>query len=796
MAASGGSAAPVGAPSPGSVDVIVELAPPPAALAATPEGERRSLRRAAQAQTVFLRRLASAVPEAEPRWRYRLVLDGVALTLPAGDVAAVAALPGVVRVYPSVRYRGLASPQGARPARVPAGLTVVGDGGRGVKIGIIDDGIDQGHPYFDPAGYVMPAGFPKGDRPFTTAKVIVARAFAPDNTGYRYAARPFDPVRSFHGTHVAGIAAGNAGTPVREIPGVLASGTAPLAYLGNYKALTVPTAGGVGLNGSSPELVAAIEAAVADGMDVINLSLGEPQVEPEHDAVARALDAAAAAGVVPVVAAGNEYEVLGRGSVGSPGTAEQAVTVGALDPGFDPTTPVMAAFSASGPTPLGLAAKPDVSAPGVDVLSASPGDGFVTLSGTSMATPYVAGVAAGLRGIYREWTVGQLKSALVLTAGPVYRDRERTGEAPSARQGGGAVDATAAAEPGVFASSQSFSFGLLDVSGGSASVTESVALSPDGEGGDWQVQIVEQQTAEGVTVVGPASAAAPGTLALTATATGAAAEGEHTGFAVLTRGDLVRRIPFWFRVTRPRLPGLAATELPGAGTYRGNTRGRPAGIGAYRYPDAPPSTAGPMRGPEQVFRIVLDRPAANLGAAVASSARGVEVEPRIVAGDDENRLRGATTLPYVANPYLARFGFPVWSSAALFPSAGVYSVVFDSELARQAGRFTFRVWVGDVTPPTVRFPTRVARDGRIRVRVSDQGSGVDPDGIVFRVAGLQRSGSLRGGVVTLDLRGIRPGTHRLRLQVSDRQEAKNTENVAGLLPNTRVVQTTVRITGR
>ena len=106
---------------------------------------------------------------------------------------------------------------------------------------------------------------------------------------------------------------------------------APLAYLGNYKALTVPTASGLGLNGNSPELVAAIEAAVADGMDVINLSLGEPEVTPEYDAVARALDAAAAAGVVPVVAAGNDYEVLGRGSVGSPGTAAAAVTVGALD---------------------------------------------------------------------------------------------------------------------------------------------------------------------------------------------------------------------------------------------------------------------------------------------------------------------------------------------------------------------------------------------------------------------------------------------------------------------------------
>ena len=142
---------------------------------------------------------------------------------------------------------------------------------------------------------------------------------------------------------------------------------APLAYLGNYKALTVPTASGLGLNGNSPELVAAIEAAVADGMDVINLSLGEPEVEPEHDAVARALDAAAAAGVVPVVAAGNDYEVLGRGSVGSPGTAAAAVTVGALDA---TDTPRMASFSASGPTPLGLTAKPDVSAPGVDILSA------------------------------------------------------------------------------------------------------------------------------------------------------------------------------------------------------------------------------------------------------------------------------------------------------------------------------------------------------------------------------------------------------------------------------------------
>ena len=65
---------------------------------------------------------------------------------------------------------------------------------------------------------------------------------------------------------------------------------------------------GFGLNGNSPEIVAGIEAAVRDGMDVINLSLGEAEIEPSRDIVAAALDGAAAAGVVPVVAAGNNFE--------------------------------------------------------------------------------------------------------------------------------------------------------------------------------------------------------------------------------------------------------------------------------------------------------------------------------------------------------------------------------------------------------------------------------------------------------------------------------------------------------
>ena len=173
---------------------------------------------------------------------------------------------------------------------------------------MIDGGIDQKHPFFDPASYTMPAGFPKGQTAFTTAKVIVARAsFPPPGPTTAAERAPFDEKSSSseHGTHVAGIAAGNANTPATG--GALLSGVAPRAYIGNYRAYTIPTDSGVGEDGNAPEVVAAIEAAVADGMDVINLSIGEAETEPSRDPIALALDGAAAAGVIPVVAAGNDF---------------------------------------------------------------------------------------------------------------------------------------------------------------------------------------------------------------------------------------------------------------------------------------------------------------------------------------------------------------------------------------------------------------------------------------------------------------------------------------------------------
>ena len=235
----------------------------------------------------------------------------------------------------------------------------------------------------------------------------------------------------------------------------------------------------MGLDGNSPELVAAIEAAVADGMDVINMSLGEPEIEPSRDIVVKALAAAARAGVVSVVAAGNDYADFGRGSVGSPGSAPDAITVAAVSTTRGGADDVVASFSSSGPTPLSLRLKPEVSAPGVSILSASPGAAYSTLSGTSMAAPHVAGAVALLLQRHPAWTPAQVKAALALTGDPAFADDGKSEELSTVRGGGGVVNLPRADNPLVFAAPVALSFGLV---GPGANVTQSVELSDAGGG--------------------------------------------------------------------------------------------------------------------------------------------------------------------------------------------------------------------------------------------------------------------------------------------------------------------------
>ena len=746
----------------------------------------------AAGQRAVQARIVRAIPRARVRWHYRVVLDGLAVVVPERDVALLSRVPGVATVYPSVRYRSLddkspgviGAPQLWGPDLATAG--------QGVRIGIVDDGIDQAHPFLAPAGLKVPAGFPRGQRAYTTGKVIVARAFAPPSPSWKYAKRPFDPQFSEHGTHVAGIAAGDHGTNTDRVPGRGSvkglSGVAPAAYLGNYRVLTIPTASGVGLNGNTPEIAAGIEAAVADGMDVINLSLGEPEINPKRDAVAAAIDAAADAGVVPVVAAGNDGDGFGRGSVDSPGSAAKAITAAAVTEGK-----AMASFSSIGPTPLSLRMKPDVAAPGVDITSSVPqrAGTWAVLSGTSMAAPHVAGAAALLRQRHPAWTVAQIKSALVQTASPAFAGGR---EAPTTQEGGGLVNLPRADDPLLFAAPTGLAFGLLKPG---SSVSRTVTLTDAGGGaGPWAVSVAQQSSSPGVSISVPSTASVPGSLTIRVTVRAGALQRDLTGFVVLGRGTDTRRIPYWLRIERPQLRLERHGALRRTGTYRGNTRGKPARVSAYRYPDTPSGIGLPssLGGPEQVFRVDVRRSTANFGVAILSHAPGVHVQPRIVLAGDENRLAGFAALPYTGNPYLSSFQEPRPVAAVLGPSRGAYDVVFDTPSGTRPGRFTFRFWIGDRTPPRVRVTTPVVRPGAaLRLAVTDAGSGVDPSTLFVTVDGRERGISWRSGRAEVGTAGLGPGRHRLVVVASDLQELKNDENVARILPNTRVLRTTFAV---
>ena len=175
---------------------------------------RIELQRLDLAQRALEARIHTRIPAAQVRWRFGVVLNGFAVVVPRSDLDKLSRVEGL-QVWPSIGYHTLLdmTPQiiGAPTIWGPTLATA----GQGVKIGIIDDGIDQTHPFFAPAGYAYPAGFAKGQAAYTTPKVIVARAFAPATPAYANAKLPFDPELSDHGIHVAGIAAGNHNTSTK-----------------------------------------------------------------------------------------------------------------------------------------------------------------------------------------------------------------------------------------------------------------------------------------------------------------------------------------------------------------------------------------------------------------------------------------------------------------------------------------------------------------------------------------------------------------------------------------------------
>ena len=780
-----GRTAPTGSPAASSrSEVVVTLSAPALALAQGSEA------RIDAQQAAFRSALEHRLPDARLRWRYRLVANGFAVVLPRHELSALGSLPHVREVYASAPYTPA---EVESPAQIGAPAiwgTSLATAGQGVKIGIIDSGVDEHHPFFDPAGYSMPAGFPKGQPAYTTAKVIVARSFPPPGLN-RLAAAPFAGGQSPHGTHVAGIAAGNPET--RASGGRVASGVAPEAYIGNYKVF-VPTPSGLSPNANAPEIVAAVEAAVRDGMDVINFSGGESEIEPSRDIVAKALDAAAAAGVVPVVAAGNSDLDEGAGSVSSPASAVQAIAVAAV--GFQGSASYHADFSSVGPTPLSLRSKPDLAAPGVNVLSSVHG-GWTPLSGTSMASPHIAGAAALLRQRHPSWTVAQIKAALVETGTPVRLDSGARALAGPEVVGGGLVSLPAADDPLVFADPSALSFGLARPG---SETTRAVRLSDAGGGaGTWQVTVEQASEPSGVRVVVPTSIGVPGALSVELAVSAAAGQGDATGYLTLRRGADVRHVPFWGRVSVAALARHSPLSLSQPGLHSGTTAGQPALVTRYRYPEDPRGLGVhiELAGPERVYRARIGRGVANFGVVITRRSPGVTVEPRVVYGLDENRLAGDAALPVVQNPYLPQLDDPVLVAGALLPSPGTYGVVFDSSRTSGAGRFSFRYWVNDVTPPSVRLRTTNVRSGQpLVLAVTDGGSGVYPASLSVSLDGHSAHATYTDGRVRVSTAGLAPGGHRIRLSVSDYQETRNNENVARILPNTRFFSALVRIRPR
>jgi minor extracellular serine protease Vpr len=258
---------------------------------------------------------------------YSIVLNAIAVQLNGNDMNTLLKAPGAAFVSGDYLYQ-LEMNRSPTLVGAPALWTAVGgqgNAGAGVKIGIIDTGIDQTHPFLTDNSLIVPAGFPKCDAidsavgtpnaqcNFVSNKVIVAKVFETLTNFDAHAAQS-------HGSHVSGIAAGVANTCAPFV-GCTLSGIAPKAFLGNYNVFP-----GNVLGASSHDIAKAVEAAVADGMDVLNLSLGAFPAPPS-DVLVNAVNAATDAGVVVAIAAGNSGP--SPGTIASPGVADKVITVGA-----------------------------------------------------------------------------------------------------------------------------------------------------------------------------------------------------------------------------------------------------------------------------------------------------------------------------------------------------------------------------------------------------------------------------------------------------------------------------------
>jgi subtilisin family serine protease len=354
-------------------------------------------------------------------FEYRTAVNAFALTTKRWVIEEIKKLPYVKSVYEDVKVKtdDAASNHliGADSVWSKLGLT-----GKGIVIGVLDTGVDYTHPDL---GGGIGAGF----------KVI---------GGYDFVNNDNDPMDDYgHGTHVAGIAAAN---------GSSLKGAAPDAKIYAIKVLDAKG------NGLSSTIIAGIEKAMdpdnnpytKDAVNVLNMSFTGPG--NPNDLLAQSVNNASNDGIVCVVAAGNTGP--GYGSIGSPACALTALTVGAVN-NYDQ----IASFSSRGPTDMPCLIKPDIVAPGVEIISTKAGGGYVSHDGTSMAAPHVAGCAALILQKHPEWKPEIIKAALMESAKDLKQN--------TWIQGGGRVDIFKALKKDIVVSPASLSLGSA-IDGGTA----------------------------------------------------------------------------------------------------------------------------------------------------------------------------------------------------------------------------------------------------------------------------------------------------------------------------------------
>jgi subtilisin family serine protease len=977
--------------------VIVRLAAPPLAawnasrtLSSATSSLRLNVHSAAsrayvaklqKTQAAAMAEVKAAIPQASIQERYSILLDGFAVQLPARSLAKLVRLSSVTKVYPSLSYLAAddTSPQAIKATDLSA---YTGDKGQGIKIAVVDTGVDSTNPFLNPAGFSYPAGFPKGDTKLTTPKVIVAKVF-PGEPRDKSSTKAFDPTEP-HGTHVSGIAAGDenttapAGPDHPQVTNLL--GVAPKAWIGNYRVFTIPTP--LGHEADTPEIVEAFEAAVSDGMNVINFSGGGPQTDPANDAMFETIHNVSLSGVVPVIAAGNDREDYGLGTTGSPGAAPDAIAVAATSnshvfapalgvvggpaslgaipiqnaggekfPGawstLDQTivdvstimgtdgkpveshlcgsadapndslgtlpkdsvkgkillvsrgictfaskaeraaiggatgiilvdnrfgeanqipitlaipagmisdldgqnlraylaqksgqatirvssgieeiptnrAGIITSFSSAGPNDFGWDLKPDISAPGLDVLSSTPplttGSTFSVFAGTSMATPHVAGAAALLLQRHPSWSAPDVKSALMETAGPAWQDTARTQEASVLLEGSGMTDVLAADDPKIFTVPQSLSFEKLDISTGTQQKSLLLTLSDAGDGsGTWTVSLAPQVQSGGVNITVPGVATlGPGsftTVPVTVTADAGASSGMNYGFIVLSGNGVQRRIPYFFLVEKPALRNVAAVQLQK--TQTGDTAQGTSKVSQYCCPaeafGPPPNyTGAPMNeaGSEHLYFEDINQPVVNFGVSVLEASSGALIDPFVLGSKDENDVQGYAGIPTDVNGLTYDANVDVGAAGVQFPRLQRFYVAVDSRAdpftdKPQNGKYLLNAWVNDLTPPLMQVLTTRVTAGRpvIIAAAVDLQSGVDPLSLVINYDNALVGASdydPQTGLVAFGIPDAAPklkaGKTKLIMEASDYQEAKNINTVGdSIMPNTAFKQVTLNV---